>query len=182
MQASYGTQEMLTEFFNIILELKKTQRKGWKEKAGIQHPESVADHTYGVSVLAMVFADKYGMNSEKLLKMALLHDLAESVTGDFLPHEISKESKHLVESQSLTEILSHLPPSLSENYRVIWEEYEECKSRESLLIHDLDKLEMALQAAKYAGEGIPQERLQEFIDSSRKEITSKELLAILDTI
>lgn len=101
---------MLSEFFNIVSELKKTPRRGWKEKAGVQNPESVADHAYGVALMAMVFSDIGHMDAERVMKMALLHDLAESITGDFMPNEISKESKRIVEKQAMSEILSEASP------------------------------------------------------------------------
>ncbi len=172
----------LSEFFNIVSELKKTQRKGWKEKVGIERPESVADHSYGVSVMAMVYSDMENLDTTKMLRMALLHDLAEAVTGDFIPGEISRENKKVVESQAMEEILSKLPARLAETYSILWKDYLECGSPEAALLHEVDKLEMAVQAAKYLGEGYQKERLEEFLESSRREIKSKDLLALLDTL
>lgn len=173
---------MLSEFFNIVSELKKTHRKGWKEKVGIQNPESVADHSFGVAVMAMVFSDLGDLDTRKILSMALLHDLAESITGDFMPNEIPKNAKQIVEDQAMADMFSKLPPSLADKYSSLWQEYVTGQSKEAILIHEVDKLEMAIQAAKYFGEGFSREKLQEFIDSSRREIKSKELLAVLDTI
>ena len=169
---------MLGEFFYIVSELKKTQRKGWKEKVGIEDPESVADHSFGVAVMAMVFSDMGNMDTQKMISMALLHDLAESITGDFVPGEISEETKHAVEDQTMAEILSKLPTDLALRYGNLWKEYLEGKSKESLLLHELDRLEMAVQATKYMREGFSNEKLQEFIDSSRKKIQYKDLLRV----
>lgn len=173
---------MLLDFFYIISELKKVPRKGWKEKVGIERPESVADHSYGTAIMAMVLADNKNLDTTKILKMALLHDLAESITGDFTPNEILKENKKAIENEAMEDILSKLPSNLARQYREIWKEYEEGKTKESSLLHDVDRLEMAIQATKYLSEGFPKEKLQEFVESARKEIKSKELLEILDTI
>ena len=173
---------MLFDFFYAISELKKVPRKGWKEKVGIDKPESVADHSYGTAIMAMVFSDIENANTEKMLKMALLHDLAESITGDFTPNEISKENKKLVENEVMEDILSKLPANIAEQYRKIWNEFQEGKTKESLLLHDIDRLEMAIQAAKYYSEGYPKEKLQEFVESAKKEIKSNDLLKLLDTI
>ena len=173
---------MISEFFYIASELKKIPRKGWKEKVGITHPESVADHSYNTAIMVMIFSDIKNMDTEKIVKMALLHDLAESITGDFMPGEISRENKGIVENQAMEEILSKLPPNLVDKYGLLWDEYVRGTSQESILLHEIDKLEMAIQATKYSGEGFPKEKLQVFIDSARKEISSKELLAILDTL
>jgi putative hydrolase of HD superfamily len=173
---------MLFEFFYLASELKKIPRKGWQEKIGIIHPESVADHSYITSLLAMVLSDKMTLDTAKVLKMALLHDLAESIIGDFMPSEISKKNKKIIESEAMTEILSKLPENLSKEYESIWQEFLQSKSKESILLHEVDKLEMAIQAAKYSTEGYPIENLRAFIISARKGIKSKELLNILDSI
>ena len=173
---------MLLDFFYIVSELKKVQRKGWKEKAGVDEPESVADHSYATAMMSMVFSDTMNLNKEKILKMALLHDLAESVIGDFTPNEISKKSKKVIENKAMDNILANLPSNLAMQYNEIWKEYEKGSSKESILMHDIDLLEMAVQAAKYFSEGFSKERLQGFVESARKEIKSKELLKILDTL
>ena len=173
---------MLFDFFYAISELKKVPRKGWKEKVGIDKPESVADHSYGTAVMAMIFSDLKDLNTEKMLKMALLHDMAESIIGDFTPNEISKENKNIVENETMEVILSKLPTNIAKQYGEIWKEFLESKTKESVLLHDVDRLEMAIQAAKYFSEGYSKEKLQEFVESARKEIKSKELLEILNTI
>lgn len=173
---------ILSEFFNVVAELKKTGRKGWKEKVGIERPESVADHSYGVAIMAMVFSDMAKLDTGKILRMALLHDLAEAVTGDFVPDEIPKENKRIVEDQAMGEILSKLPHELASEYVLLWRDYADCKSPEAALLHEVDKLEMAVQAAKYFGEGFPKDRLVEFLESSRRGIKSKALLDVLDTL
>ena len=173
---------MLFDFFNIITELKKTPRKGWKDKAGIESPESVADHSFNMAIMAMVLSDLDGMDTEKILKMALLHDVAESVTGDLTPDEISKEDKTKLEKQTMQEILTNLPLSLSEKYVAIWDEYVNGSSKEAVLVHDVDRLEMALQARKYLAEGKPLDKIDVFFSSARKDIKSEKILKLLDEI
>src|SRR5579872_108609 len=173
---------MLFDFFYLASELKKVPRSGWKNKVGIEHPESVADHSYGTAIMAMVFSDMHNLDTERILKMALLHDLAESITGDFMPEEISKESKVSAENDAMKEILGKLPDDIALKYQNIWEEYTLANTKESILLHELDKLEMAIQAAKYSSEGFSNEKLGLFVDSAKKDIKSKELLDILDTL
>lgn len=173
---------MLFDFFYLVSELKKVPRSGWKNKVGIEHPESVADHSYGTAMIAMVLSDLYNLDTEKILKMALLHDLAESVTGDFMPDEISKENKKMAENDAMSEILSKTPENIAKHYLEVWNEYVKAETKESMLLHEIDKLEMAIQAIKYSAEGFSNEKLYQFIDSARNEIKSKEILAILDTI
>ena len=173
---------VLLDFFYLVSELKKVPRKGWINKVGIKHPESVADHSYGTAIMAMVLSDSKKLDTEKILKMALLHDVAESITGDFMPEEISKENKKTSENDAMKEIFSKLPTNLAEQYDKVWQEYTQANTKESLLLHEIDKLEMAIQATKYSSEGFSNELLSLFIDSAKKEIKSKELLDILDTL
>ncbi len=173
---------MLFDFFYLVLELKKIPRMGWKKKVGIDKPESVADHSFGTAIMSMVFSDTMNLDTEKILKMALLHDLAESITGDFTPNEISKEHKKIIENEAMNEILLRLSPNIANSYNDLWKEFQDEKTKESLLLHEIDRLEMSLQASKYLSEGHSKEKLQEFIESTRKEIKSKELLEILDSL
>lgn len=173
---------MLFDFFYLVSELKRVPRKGWISKVGIEHPESVADHSYGTAIMAMVFSDLQKLDTGKILKMALLHDLAESITGDFMPEEISKENKKVAEGDAMKEIFSKLPDNLAVQYDKVWQEYIQANTKESILLHEIDKLEMAIQAVKYSSEGFSNEKLSLFVDSAKKEIKSKELLDILDTL
>jgi len=173
---------MLFDFFYIVSELKKIPRKGWKDKIGITHPESVADHSFSAAVMAMVFSDLKKLDTEKMLKMALLHDLSESITGDFTPEEISKNDKKEIENQTMNEILSKLPSEILNEYTKIWNEFQDETSKESTLMHEIDRLEMAIQSLKYNAEGHPKDKLALFFESAKKGIKSKEILEILSTI
>ncbi len=173
---------MLIDFFYIASELKKIPRKGWKEKIGISHPESVADHSFNAAIMAMVYSDLKKLDTQKMLKMALLHDLSESITGDFAPEEISKKDKKEIENQTMNEILSKLPSEISNEYIKIWNEFQDGISKESVLMHEIDHLEMAIQALKYNAEGHPKDKLTLFFESARKDIKSEDILKILDEI
>jgi len=133
-------------------------------------------------MLSMVFSATVGVNTEKILKMALLHDIAESITGDFTPEDISKENKKIVENEAMEEILAKLPSKLGDEYKKIWIEYVQVNSKEASLMHEIDRLEMAIQAVKYSSEGFSKEILKTFVESARKEMKTKELLNILDAI
>lgn len=173
---------MLFDFFNIVTELKKTPRKGWKDKVGIEKPESVADHSFNTAIISMVLSDLNNLDTEKILRMALLHDVAEAITGDLVPGEIKKEEKMKLETQTINEIFKNLPSDLSAKYVSIWQEYVNGISKESVLVHDIDHLEMALQARKYLAEGKSLDNLEEFFFSARSSITNEKILQILDEI
>ena len=170
---------MIGQFFQRVLELKNVPRQGWKEKLEINNPESVADHSYSTSVMSMVLSDLEGLNSEKIIRMALLHDLAESIIGDITPDHITKNEKNSKENLVMKQILKDLPSKITEQYFEIWNEYQKNSSQEAILIHDIDKLEMAFQAKFYRDKGISKEKLQTFFNTAKKEIKNKNLRSIL---
>lgn len=168
----------LIEFFEFVLALKTIPRKGWQKRLGMKNPESVADHAFGVAVLSMILSDKRGLDSAKAIKMALLHDLAESVTGDITPGEMSPAKKKKLEHLAMKKILS----GMRKSYHTIWAEYEKGVSKEAKLVHQVDKLEMALQARRYNNSGISKRKIAPFFDSARKQITDSDIMQILDMI
>ena len=172
---------MLEDFFFSVLELKNIPRKGWSDKLRISQPESVADHSFAMTIMSMVLANEKNVNAEKIMKMSLLHDLAESKIGDLTPKEISKDEKTILENSAMKEILSQLPSNLFEEYQKIWNEFQEKKSKESLLLHEIDKLEMAFQAKKYLNES-NKEKVQLFFDSAKNEINDETIIKLFKNI
>ena len=85
---------LILDFLNIAANLKTILRQGWIDKLSITNPESVADHTYSMAIIGMILSDSQNYNTQKILKMILLHDLAESLTGDFTPEQKSKKRKN----------------------------------------------------------------------------------------
>ena len=166
---------MLEDFFKSILELKNIPRKGWIDKLDIKNPESVADHSYSMTFMAMIISEMQGLDTPKVVKMSLLHDLAESSIGDFTPDDISQENKIKLEKDAMEKIIKNLPEKLVNNYQTIWDEFVSCNSKEAIFVHEMDKLEMVFQAKNYLDNGASREKIQSFIDSGNAEIKNKDL-------
>jgi len=173
---------LLEDFFKIILDLKNVQRKGWIDKIGIKDPESVADHSFSMTLMSMIVSELHGLDTNKIVKMSLLHDLAEASVGDFTPGEISKIKKLELENDAMRKILTELPNELIKNYQNVWDEFLIGKSEESIFVHEMDKLEMAFQAKQYMDEGNSKEKIQPFIDSANNEIKNKNLKEIMNKL
>lgn len=93
-----------------------------------------------------------GLDPSKLIKLAIVHDIAESLVGDITPHDgISNETKFELEQKAIQKLQSQLgedtPPA--QELSQLWHEYEEATTQEALLVKDFDKLEMILQASEY---------------------------------
>lgn len=164
---------MLLDFFNTVANLKTISRQGWIDKLGINNPESVSDHTFSLTVMTLIFAELQKLDTEKAIKMSLIHDLAESKIGDFMPDQLPKIQKNKLETDAMKNILNDLPPNLRNDMFNLWNEFLEQKTPESLLIHDLDKLEMALQAKIYEKRfGC---NIQIFLDSAETQISNPKI-------
>jgi len=177
-----GIKHMIENFFQKVLVLKTIPRQGWKKKLQINYPESVADHSYSVSIMAMILSDLEELNTEKIIKMALIHDLAESIIGDIIPNNITSDEKIFKENQAMKQILKNLPDKIAGSYLEIWNDYQNNSSQESNLLHDIDKLEMAFQAKFYQKNGITKEKLLTFFNTANMEIKNKNLRHILSNI
>lgn len=138
----------MRRFVDAALDLKDVHRQGWVD-ARIEHPESVADHSYAVAVLAMLISDHTGLDTERVVRMALLHDMAEGITGDMVPGSIDPTKKHILEREAMHRILDGLPEHLKDTYGSIWREYVSAQTPEARLVHDVDRLDMGLQAHRY---------------------------------
>jgi len=142
------------EFAKIVGELKKIPRTGWKERK-IKNPESVADHSFRTALLGMVLSDSEKLDTEKIIRMLLLHDIEESVSGDITAIYKSKMNKTYLrknQTRAMKKVLLPLPKDLRNKYLSLWMEMEEGKTLEAKYCKDIDKLEMMIQASDYERE------------------------------
>ncbi|MDG6925153.1 MAG: HD domain-containing protein [Nitrososphaerota archaeon] len=169
----------MVRFFERAGRLKLEPRRGWVLKLGMKDPESVADHSYRVALLAMVYADLRGLDAAKVVKMALLHDLPEALVGDSVPGERTRTEKRRGEEAAMRRMLKDLPKDISRRYSSIWEEYEEGVSEEARLVKHVDKLELALQAREYrmADRG---NDVSDFFASARKGLDDADILRMVE--
>lgn len=173
---------MILNFFYTSSNLKKIPRQGWIDKLSTNNPESVADHTFSMAILGMILSDLEKYDTEKILKMILLHDLAESITGDIAPGKISNVEKILLENNTMKKILEDVPRSLQKQYDKLWKDYQNGTSEEAKFVHQLDKLEMALQAKIYSRDGHSDDKLRSFFDSAKNSITHPKLVELFKKI
>ncbi|HEX2188323.1 MAG TPA: HD domain-containing protein [Longimicrobiaceae bacterium] len=135
-------------FLRLAGRLKETPRAGWALR-GVERPESVADHSFRVGLLALVLprGEEPPLDRERCLAMALVHDLAESLVGDITPYDgVSTEEKHRREREAMLGFCAMLG---DDEVLRLWEEYQAAATPEARFVKDLDKLETVLQAAEY---------------------------------
>ncbi|GFQ01378.1 HD domain-containing protein c4g3.17 [Phtheirospermum japonicum] len=141
------------DFLTLCHRLKSTKRKGWINH-GIKGPESIADHMYRMSLMALIADDLPGVNRERCIKIAIVHDIAEAIVGDITPSDgVPKEEKSRMEQEALDEMCKVLGDGMrAEEIKELWQEYENNSTLEANLVKDFDKVEMILQALEYETE------------------------------
>jgi putative hydrolase of HD superfamily len=156
-------------FFHLLERLKTTKRAGWR-RFGISECESISDHMYRMSILTIMAPASLTakLDLAKCCRMALIHDMAESLVGDITPVDpVSKEEKSRRESTTMDYICTNLLGKFNgglngQEVRKIWQEYEDSETPESLFVHDVDKIELLLQMVEYERTGKCELDLGEF--------------------
>lgn len=165
-----------------IFKLKNLFRQGWlKRDIPESEGESVADHTFGTTMTAWILAKKLKLklNEEKLLKMALVHEIGEIYAGDITPVDgVSLTQKYDLELKSVEKVFSSYPAG--EEFINLWKEFEEAVSPEAKFLKQIDKFEMGMQASIYKGHGY--DRMNEFLNSAEGVLVDNELKALFEEV
>ncbi len=165
--AGEEVDSLAASLVNLLLSagaMKNLPRTGWL-LTGIKDCESVADHSFRVVVISLLLGDLIeGVDRDRLLRMAVLHDLPESIATD-LPlravQAMGRDAKRQAERRAWGELLPH--NQVLDDWRAVWDEFQEGITLEARLARAADKLEMLLQAYEYERTGF--RGLDDFWDS-----------------
>ena len=157
---------MLTTLIELQ-RLKRLERTGWTLRGLPNGTESVASHSFGVAVTAMMLADEVKargleVDCERVLRMALLHDWAETRVGDMprtATNYFGADARKTAETKAFADVVSGLGSSESE-YKTLYEDYEQRNSLEARLVKAADVIDLLVQA--YALERSGAKGLDEF--------------------
>ena len=155
---------------NTLIELqrlKRLERTGWTLRGLPNGTESVAAHSFGVSVTAMMLADEIGarglgIDIEGVLRMSLLHDWAETRVGDMprtATNYFGADTRKTAETLAFADIVRGIGPSEAE-YKTLYQSYERRSSLEARLVKAADVIDLLVQA--YALERAGAKGLDEF--------------------
>ena len=147
--------------------LKRLERTGWTLRGQPNGTESVASHSFGVGVTAMILADQVKargleVDCERVLRMALLHDWAETRVGDMPRTAINyfgADARKTAETLAFADIVSRVGAVKSE-YKALYHDYEQRSSLEARLVKAADVIDLLVQA--YALEQSGAKGLDEF--------------------
>ena len=129
------------EFLHKIEKLKCNTRHSWTSSG--RH-ESVAEHSWRLAVMAMLCADEYPeLDINKVIKMCLMHDFGEAITGD-VPSFFKTQAHEDVEDSAVKGLLSSLSCELSTELLCLFDEMNARETPEAKLFKSLDNLEAVL--------------------------------------
>ena len=134
----------ILSFLRSAERLKDTVRSAYTADG---RQESVASHTWRLCLMATVLAPEYpDVDTARLLKMCIVHDLGEAVRGDVpAPEQDGSPSKAAQERADLLSLVEPLPDAQRTEIVELWDEYEAASTPEARLAKALDKLETILQ-------------------------------------
>jgi putative hydrolase of HD superfamily len=149
-----GEEHPLAASANFLFEmghLKNIDRAGWL-LLGIPQPESVAEHSFRVGMVALLLASADGADIGRTVALGLFHDGHETRIGD-VP-SVGRAYVTTADPEAVTRAqTAGMPAPTATAIRELTDEYEACETPEARLAHDADKIETLLQAMEYEAQG-----------------------------
>jgi putative hydrolases of HD superfamily len=161
--------EGLTNFLYEMGLLKRYKRSGWWI-AGIDNPESIAEHSFRTAIIGYLLAVMEGADPAKTAALCLFHDTQETRIGDVpsvgKPYVVTAPNAEVTADQ-----VAGFPAQVGQAVRQVVEEYEARETPEAQLAKDADKLECLIQAREYQAQG--HEDVPPWIETSAAALWSK---------
>lgn len=173
---------MKAEIFKYVYEigqLKRVQRSGWWI-AGIDQPESVAEHSFRTAILGFLLAALEGADPYRSMAICLFHDAHEARLND--QHKVGQRYINVkaVESKAAAEQHARLPEPIADTLNELFQAYQENTSQESQIAHDADMLECLVQAHEYQSRGYTE--VQDWIDSCQAGLVTQSAKQLAEDI
>jgi 5'-deoxynucleotidase YfbR-like HD superfamily hydrolase len=175
----------ILEFLLSLAKMKSIPRSGWiAHGVSLQDVESVADHSFSTCLLSLLIADLETQKGkhvrvERVMQMALFHDLSESLTFDISKEYLEylgpkgESIKRELDYSAWKHIINLLQDSaLRREYSGIEKEFEAGKTYESKIVHSADKLDILLQVLEYRRKGYPEYLLAELWSGTSQQLRS----------
>ena len=167
----------MKDLLNFLIEvgkLKRKPRRGWQVHQ-FKNPETTAEHIFRTAIASWVLGRRKNLNQERVIKLALVHDLCEVYAPDITPYdpllpkdkakalEVLKKwpkftpelklkrynEKYKTESVSLDKLISSLPSGLRAEVKNLWLDFEKGLTKEGRFVKQIDKAENLLQGMEY---------------------------------
>lgn len=169
-------EENVIKYYVLCNKLKNVIRTGWKDwKVQRDRIESVAEHIFGVQMLAIAMKSEfeYDIDIMKVIYMLAIHELGETVIGDLTQFQIDKKEKEKIEHEAVHKILASLIDG--EEIEALFLEFDAHETPEAMFAYQCDKLECDIQCKLYDQEKCVDLKHQEG-NNTVNDDTVKELL------
>lgn len=143
-------EENVIKYYVLCNKLKNVIRTGWMDwKVQRDRIESVAEHIFGVQMLAIAMKSEfeYDIDIMKVIYMLAIHELGETVIGDLTQFQIDKTQKEKIEHEAVHKILSSLIDG--EQIEKLFLEFDAHETPEAMFAYQCDKLECDIQCKLY---------------------------------
>ncbi|ETX13798.1 phosphohydrolase [Roseivivax halodurans JCM 10272] len=146
MSISDDRLDRIVTFLQSAEALKDTLRSG---HTGQGRPESVAEHSWRLTLLAFLLEDDLGgIDVKRLMALCLIHDLGEAISGDVpATHQAPDDGREARERADFATLCAALPEDLRARMAEFWDEYAGAATPEARMAKGLDKIETILQHA-----------------------------------
>ena len=190
--------QLIYGFIQSAIQLKRLPRQGWiRVGIPLSDVESIADHAYNTAMLSLLLSDLHNtlhpekeLNTELVMRIAIIHDLPECRYQDFdrqlvilLGEDKYQEFKNQVLTTASTELLSLIT---NEDVKNRWKEmFDDLKNKESLesqFVAHVDKLEILIQALSYESLGYHSVLFDDFWRTSKEFLEKCEFEVINELI
>jgi putative hydrolases of HD superfamily len=175
---------IITIYFKIN-HLKQLFRRGYlrRNRVSMEKCESVADHCFGMLILAWFIITKYSLDFDllKIFKLVIAHEFGEIYAGDITPTDnIPREEKFRLEKSAVEKLFADFPDG--EEFIAAWAEYSAKTTPEAIFVSQIDKLEMAFQASVYQFQYEHEKDFTEFILGVQDQISNPILREIYEEL
>ena len=110
--------------------------------------ETDAEHSWHFALMAMTlfeYSGIEGVDINRVIRMALVHDLIEIYAGDTFAYDtIGNESKVKREAEAADKLFSLLPDGQAGEYRALWEEFDCMETPDAMYATAIDRLQPLL--------------------------------------
>ena len=134
--------------------LKRVKRSGWWV-AGIENPETVAEHCFRCAIIGFYLAHCEGVDPYQVLTMTLFNDIHEARINDLHKMGHYYIDFRLAEQKAFADQLKNINIKVKNELSKMRESYDKQASSESIVARDADILECLIQAKEYLDNGYP---------------------------
>jgi putative hydrolase of HD superfamily len=151
----------LLDFLKEIEKYKLIEREVYC--SDLKRRESDAEHSWHLAMFIFLFQKDLPRNLDfnKMLKLALMHDLVEIYAGDtFTFDKINQKTKKTKELAAAKKLFAKLPPDLSREFMELFTEYEDLSTKEAKVVKSFDKIQPILQNLCSEGKSWKEHRIK----------------------